>query len=620
MSERDKTNRDDLELSAYLDGELQPSERRRVERRLASETAYAQRLAQWERTRKMMQDTIEQPGFHARLLHNFYHEERRAQQRRTTWVGAAAAALAMVLAAVFGAVYLGGNTPAPPAGTAPAITGVAPKDEAAKTVAPIKVAAEPAPQPLAETDLPLKLTGTITGDAPIAIIVNDLTGQSGSYGVGDEVVEGVEVTGVERGSVTLDAFGETVTLSQRKVADSGRKAPFEGRWRVHELEEDGWRAAEYVDVRQDGPAVLIASSRHGQAAAASVRVAGRAISLVMDDPQMGTLELAGEFSRDFSECELTLVAPASDEDLPHPTHFLLVRVPEDAAACQQAWDKLKHATDKLAEALRAFSEKHNDTYPETLEELVPDYLDSLAFLGEAGLEAELTPGGVVWELRQPESTPLDNPEPVETLARRFVVYEQQLEALGWRMSLLRPEPLLTVRTDAPALEGRVSQLGLTYFGTPERTNLEQVDAACLGALRASCANNLKQLGLVVKMFANENNNLTPPGWLSVYPEYLTDPGILTSPKDPPCTESYLLLFPAMDLDLLLAENGADMENPAGRAKAQSELPLALNRSDWPGPNPGRNVLFWDGHVEYVPRESERWAEYIATAMLDAGVR
>jgi len=77
------------------------------------------------------------------------------------------------------------------------------------------------------------------------------------------------------------------------------------------------------------------------------------------------------------------------------------------------------------------------------------------------------------------------------------------------------------------------------------------------ARRASCANNLKQMGLVFKMYANEakgekfpsllvtDSDWTPPDYYcnqvnvqdfvfngpAVYPEYLTDPNILVCPSD-----------------------------------------------------------------------------------------
>ncbi len=70
------------------------------------------------------------------------------------------------------------------------------------------------------------------------------------------------------------------------------------------------------------------------------------------------------------------------------------------------------------------------------------------------------------------------------------------------------------------------------------------------ARRASCANNLKQWGLIFKMFANENNGLFPAGTTThplgsdgtiwplqgvsgdrLYPEYWTDPNIAVCPSD-----------------------------------------------------------------------------------------
>lgn len=75
------------------------------------------------------------------------------------------------------------------------------------------------------------------------------------------------------------------------------------------------------------------------------------------------------------------------------------------------------------------------------------------------------------------------------------------------------------------------------------------------ARRASCQNNLKQMGLVFKMFANENKDLFPSSYINqrssinpaalntftsiwsipslpaVFPEYLTDPMVLFCPSD-----------------------------------------------------------------------------------------
>ena len=58
---------------------------------------------------------------------------------------------------------------------------------------------------------------------------------------------------------------------------------------------------------------------------------------------------------------------------------------------------------------------------------------------------------------------------------------------------------------------------------------------------ASCASNLKQLGMVMKMFANESKGATfpplspiPNNWMfdmsALYPEYLTDLSVLVCPS------------------------------------------------------------------------------------------
>jgi len=80
------------------------------------------------------------------------------------------------------------------------------------------------------------------------------------------------------------------------------------------------------------------------------------------------------------------------------------------------------------------------------------------------------------------------------------------------------------------------------------------------ARRASCANNLKQMGLVFKMYTNEWNGRFPPSdyqplwgdrpglpnvagflWDAVYPEYLTDIKVIRCPSDPQNGDFFSLL-------------------------------------------------------------------------------
>jgi len=148
------------------------------------------------------------------------------------------------------------------------------------------------------------------------------------------------------------------------------------------------------------------------------------------------------------------------------------------------------------------------------------------------------------------------------------------------------------------------------------------------ARRASCANNLKQLGLVLKMYANESKggmfpdqkrgggNCPRSGFdamfegQSVYPEYLSDVNVLICPSDAslgseavvmvdPVTgdvnvcniaaQSYLYLAWAIDIDKLLTnttdENDIAITNDTVINYTEPDALLALNEigdgyADW----------------------------------------
>jgi prepilin-type processing-associated H-X9-DG protein len=184
------------------------------------------------------------------------------------------------------------------------------------------------------------------------------------------------------------------------------------------------------------------------------------------------------------------------------------------------------------------------------------------------------------------------------------------------------------------------------------------------ARRASCQNNLKQMGLVYIMRANEHDHLLPslsdaPGELApmaeeIYPDYLTMPSIFICPSDPTAQatgespdligdESYFYLGYAItneeearafieayrhqrarggsfDEDLIVeAGTGTAGTDRFIRLRdnisddlpvSPSEIPIMFDREidqHLPG---GINVLYLDGHVEFLKEgirfPSQRW--------------
>ncbi|MBI3117843.1 MAG: DUF1559 domain-containing protein [Candidatus Hydrogenedentes bacterium] len=174
------------------------------------------------------------------------------------------------------------------------------------------------------------------------------------------------------------------------------------------------------------------------------------------------------------------------------------------------------------------------------------------------------------------------------------------------------------------------------------------------ARRASCQNNLKQIGLIARMYAEENSkfpSLSPDrGTLmmsaqQVYPEFATDPGIFVCPSsgiegegaEQIDDDSYVYFSHALpdedsglafveayktktldaldeDLQVNLPGSGPDAYSPEtlhrltnttaanmteqGMDMDPAELPLVL---EWTGVHvpDGNNVLYLDGHVEYL---------------------
>ena len=592
-----------IELSAYLDGELAPDVRRRVEQRLAADAAYAEALGELERTRTMIAMCVDQPRFHGRLLETVRDEAAaHTRRRRMTLSTLTIAALLAVVAALW---LLQPRTPAPqePGGAPPAVAIQSPE----KAQEPFTVAQTPAPETTVESaepsaalgSLPLEIVGTVTGENPSAIIATLENGQrvTHTHTLGAEVLPGVVMTEVGARSVTFDNQGTAVTIPIGRRLDVDEPDRLAGLWRLSEDRQGDLHEEQLVLIERTAPQIVtITSDNGGDLGMLEYTLAGRRLqgTLAMKN-QGGPIRLTGQFDREWER----LVIDVFEENASAPeARFVLARVEaEDDVLAAMAARDLRERIERMYNQLVQYARANEDRFPDSPEEM--SSYESQAELWAIKDNEEFTyhPG---MSLSQPQLGGISVPpmppyEPAATYPDRLMDHERQLASVDIDV-LTSARELIRIENTALDVVGTLTTSGKIEVTVGTDRNPSSTE---LANMRASCQNNLKQLGLIIKMFENEQHGYSPPGWRTVYPEYLTDTSILTCPKDPPGTDSYIYLLPATHMADYARQFVDDPSNPAANAMSYSEIPMVMNRTEWPQPTPGRNVLFMDGHVEFV---------------------
>lgn len=204
---------------------------------------------------------------------------------------------------------------------------------------------------------------------------------------------------------------------------------------------------------------------------------------------------------------------------------------------------------------------------------------------------------------------------------------------------------------APATDEAAEQADLPPQPVPTTPGEAAQEQARQANLRVKCQNNLKQMGLVFKIYSLEHNGAWPtlsePGRFMcdagvIFPDYLTDTTVLVCPGDPDGQpegsgealvddQSYFYLGYAMtgeftarafldayaeqasgsgDFSTALQHGGVTLHNLAEGVEreldgaSQSEIPVLFDRSPTHHQPAGINVLYMDGHVEYVTMGSK----------------
>ncbi|HPO14425.1 MAG TPA: prepilin-type N-terminal cleavage/methylation domain-containing protein [Candidatus Hydrogenedentes bacterium] len=158
------------------------------------------------------------------------------------------------------------------------------------------------------------------------------------------------------------------------------------------------------------------------------------------------------------------------------------------------------------------------------------------------------------------------------------------------------------------------------------------------ARRASCQNNLKEMGLVFKMYGNEQDGLFPakarlcdyssdvvnrnyawmPDAMGIYPEYLADVNVLICPSDPERTDavepggetSWLREDGVVDLDPITGCGNFALYGDASYTYAGYAVPLDNSfLLGWPGFDPNDQSGIPDVIAAILPMFTDPFADH-----------
>lgn len=624
-----------VRVSAYLDNELSETERQTFETHVAECPECTEELQRLRRVLAMSTTYAPPMDLHARVMSRICRDddsmrvELRGRYRRAALAALVAAALVLSV----GYWWMGGAGPQPSAPMvvhAPQETLDGGEDEPKSAATRgLEIAQNPAAPEAFEstTALPFRLVGTVEGGTPQAILVSTETNKQAVAGIGAEVAPGVIVKEIRQGEVVFDNNGVPVTLTKSATLTS-TGPDLNGAWRISVM-ENGQKTDEFVAIATvSGNTFTIKNADQPNSEPLVGTLTGRQFRFeTVDDSE--SLVVEGEAAEDGKHLTATAIttrltgryAPVEHEVTGEKLDSKAILA---AAERKQRLAQIRQELQDLYPPFKEYAQAHSQSMPPSPANLAPEYVDN-AEVYESTSERRVTYHGGLSLIDESAHQEPSYTGSLEEVSALMLAHEQALRQVYGRDVPVAPI-LLEVAYPGESLVGRLTVDGGVRV-VDEALGLGSTDEmrrAGQDAQRASDQNNLKQMGLVIKMYQNEHKyECTPPGWLTVYPEYLTDPSVLTSPWDEEGTLSYEYFFPARGQDELLAlgaslsrdpeiagKDPAEIQNPAYLAKLQSEIPLLANNRDIPGERAAlRNVLFLDGHVECI--RMDIWEERVA---------
>ncbi len=386
--------------------------------------------------------------------------------------------------------------------------------------------------------------------------------------------------------------------SDESQANPEEESPYEGEWNAY-IEMDGTEIffARATFTLREGNGIVLGGDFAEDALFSELTLVGSKVT-AESDLSGRPLEYSGAFNAAVTELYGTIRGDENGEQMQATLRF--VKMTQDELARETRIDGYTREVEEMLSAIYAYSNDHDGAIPENLEALIPDYLPNrFAIENVADRHVAFDSDALMAERLGIQGLPPLN----STMPEDLIEYEAQLQQ-AWGDTLYNPRPLITVtyeRGEITMIRDRygVREEGARQPGTAEHSGNPE---ARNPAIRASCANNLKQLGLISKMFSNEQgDDRFPAGPHHLYPEYMPDPRVLACPNAPSGTISYRWVFPAANEAELVEVYSQVTGEPPNWTLADSLVPLMIETHLCAG-DEGSNVLFEDGHVEFMTPE------------------
>lgn len=164
------------------------------------------------------------------------------------------------------------------------------------------------------------------------------------------------------------------------------------------------------------------------------------------------------------------------------------------------------------------------------------------------------------------------------------------DADGFHMRSIEPFPASTLIASDPMITALYAEPAMIGVMLPALQKAREQ------ARRVQSMNNLRQIGLAAMMYANANNNKFPPDLATIYKDEDLTPSVFVNPRThaappPPGTKEELAKWVQENSDYVWI--GGNKTAAAGPDSVLAYEKLEENPE-------GVNILFGDGHVEWVP--------------------